>query len=470
MKSVVDPNSIQFRLTIGMVLASVLGIGGLTGWINFRMRQLLVQNHKDNAMLIASRLGDDVGLYEESMVVPEALSMAIDYREQPDVAIWVMSLDGNIVAASDTLSMGSWQVDSFSTELMDVVHTSPNGLDVLDLKDRHLVTCSSPLTVAGQTVGTLYVVDDITEDQNSLQQITRTLALSSLLAICVGAIATSLYINRALRPIRKMSRLAGNISADNLANAKLEFERPPTEVRELAQTCNMMISRLSAAWDQQKRFVSDVSHELRTPLTLVHGYLQSTLRRSDNLTAPQREGLEIAADEADRTIRLLQDLLDLARADGGHMRFQLDYEPLHTVVKEVLEMSQYVSDRIQADLEPVEAWVDRSRLKQVLINLIDNALKYSDDDKPIEVSLKKLGDRAYIEVKDQGRGIPLSDLTKIFDPFFRVDEDRSRTTGGTGLGLSIVKTLVEGMNGTLKVQSKLGEGSTFSVSLPAKEQ
>ena len=93
-------------------------------------------------------------------------------------------------------------------------------------------------------------------------------------------------------------------------------------------------------------------------------------------------------------------------------------------------------------------------------------MKYSNDDEPIRVGLKKMGDRAYIEVRDQGRGIPLADLNKIFDPFYRVDEDRSRATGGTGLGLSIVKTLVEGMNGTLKVQSKLGEGSVFTVSLP----
>jgi hypothetical protein len=128
-------------------------------------------------------------------------------------------------------------------------------------------------------------------------------------------------------------------------------------------------------------------------------------------------------------------------------------------------MGQYASDRIQCDLQPVDAWADRHRLKQVLINLIDNALKYSDN-QPVWVGLKQKGDRAYIEVRDRGRGIALADLSKIFDPFYRVDEDRCRTTGGTGLGLSIVKTLVEGMNGTLKVQSKLGEGSVFTVSLP----
>lgn len=468
MKSVVDPYSIQFRLTVGMVLAAILGIGGLTGWVHWRMRQLLVENHKEGAIAVASRLSEDVDLYEKTAPLPTALTMAIDYREQPDMAIWVISPAGDIVARSKTLSMGSWQVNGFDTALMDLVHNNPSGLESVHLQNRYLVTCSSPLTVMGETVGRLYVVDDITEDRKSLTQITRTLALSGLLAIGLGALAIAFYIRQAMKPLAKLNRLAANVSADNLAATQLAFDRAPTEVKALAQTYNMMISRLSLAWEQQRRFVSDVSHELRTPLTLVHGYLQSTLRRSDNLSAAQREGLEIAADEADRTIRLLQDLLDLARADGGHLRFQIELEPLHLVVGEVMEMSQYVSDRIHSDLQPVMALADRNRLKQVLINLIDNAMKYSEIHTPIQVRLKRVGSSALIEIQDRGRGIPLADLSKIFEPFYRVDEDRSRITGGTGLGLSIVKTLVEGMNGTLKVQSKLGEGSLFTVSLPIK--
>jgi len=465
MKPAVDPNSIQFRLTVGMVLVSVLGIGGLTGWVNYRMQQIWVQNHKDNALSIARRLGQDVDLYQESMVVKEALAKAIDYRQRADIAIWVVGQDGNLLAQSDTLSMGSWQANGFATQLMEKVTGKP-GLDVFKLQDKHLVTCASPLRINGQLVGDLYVVDEITEDSTSLAKITRTLALSSLLAIGVGAIATAMYTRRALRPICKMNRLASEISAENLDSTQLAFENAPTEVQELAQTCNMMISRLSAAWDQQKRFVSDVSHELRTPLTLVHGYLQSTLRRAGNLSGPQKEGLEIAAAETDRTIRMLQDLLDLARADGGHMRFEIKKQPLQDVVQEVVEMCHYTSDRIQADLVPVEGRVDSNRLKQVLINLIDNALKYSEDDQPIKVTLRQIGNQAHIEVKDSGCGIPLSDLGKVFEPFYRVDEARSRTTGGTGLGLSIVKTLVQGMNGTLKTQSKIGEGSVFTVCLP----
>jgi signal transduction histidine kinase len=475
MKSVIDPHSIQFRLTVGMVLASVLTIGGFTGWVNLRMRQLLAENHKENAVAVAERLGDDVALYQKTAPLSEALFMAIAYREQPDLAIWVISPAGDIVAQSKTLTMGSWQTNGFATELMALTQENNSKLAVLNLQKRYLVSCSSPLIVADQTVGLLYVVDDFTADRKSLLKITQTLALSSLLVIGMGAFAILFYVRRSMRPIDQLNSLAANVSADNLADTQLALDRAPTEVKELAQTYNMMISRLAAAWDQQRRFVSDVSHELRTPLTLVQGYLQSTLRRSDNLSASQREGLEIAADEADRTIRLLQDLLDLARADGGHLRFQIELEPLQSVVSEVLEMSQYVSDRIHANLQPVEALVDRHRLKQVLINLIDNAMKYSDEGTPIEVRLKRVGgsaafseSRAIIEIQDCGRGIPLADLTKIFDPFYRVDEDRSRMTGGTGLGLSIVKTLVEGMNGTLKVRSKLGEGSLFTVSLPLK--
>lgn len=465
MKTVVDPNSIQFRLTVGMVLVSMLGIGGFTSWINWRMGQIFTRSHQDSALMIAKRLEQDANLYEESMVVREALKMAIDYREQTDVAIWVVGTDGQMLAQSNTLTMGSWQANDFSEALMELVADQP-GIKVFRLQDRHLVSCVSPLKIAGKVVGNLYVVDDITEDKETLAQITRTLALSSLLVISVGAIATCLYVGRSMRPIRKMNRLAAGISADNLADTRLEFDRAPTEVHELAQTCNTMISRLSAAWEQQRRFVSDVSHELRTPLTLVHGYLQSTLRRGGNLTPPQKEGLEIAASEADRTVRLLQDLLDFARAEGGHIRFQMEREPLDAVVGEVLGMGDYVDDRIHAHLTPVTARVDRNRLKQVLINLIDNAVKYSERDQSIDIILRKMGDMAYIEVRDHGRGIPIADLDKIFDPFYRVDEDRSRATGGTGLGLSIVKKLVEGMDGNLKVHSKLGEGSTFTVCLP----
>lgn len=463
-----DPASIQFRLTAGIVLASVLGFGGMTALSTFRMQQILISGHKRNAVEIAERFEQDVELMNENMPSKQALQRVINYRSTADLAIWIRSPDGTIIAQSDTLSMGSWQRNGFSRELQQQIAPG-NSLAIVKVQNRQLVACVSSITVGETDLGTLFVADDITQNQRSFYAVTRVLSLSSLLVVCVSAVAIALYVRQSLQPIRKMNRLAANISTINLADAHLELDRAPTEVKELAQTCNMMLSRLSLAWEQQRRFVSDVSHELRTPLTLVHGYLQSTLRRCNTLTEIQREGLEIAAAEADRTIRLLQDLLDLARADGGHLRFNIERLPLKDAVLETIDMCDHSSGRVQAEMHSpgLEACADRHRLKQVLINLIDNAIKYSDTDAPVTVRLSREGDWATIQVCDRGRGIPMADLSQIFEPFFRVDEDRSRATGGTGLGLSIVKTLVEGMRGKITVQSKLGEGSTFTVSLPS---
>ncbi|MEM9266830.1 MAG: HAMP domain-containing sensor histidine kinase [Cyanobacteria bacterium P01_F01_bin.13] len=461
-----DPGCIQFRLTAGMVLASILGFGGMTAWSNFRMQQILIKGHKDNALEIAKRFGQDVAWMDETMPSTEALEKVINYRSTADTAIWIRSPEGDLIAQSDTLEMGSWKRDGFAAEVLEL--PSNKRLESVEIQDRELIVCISPLEVNGNVLGDLFVIDDITQNQVSFAAVNRDLSLASIFVIGLSAIVIAIYVRQSIKPICKMNELAANVSPDNLADTHLEFDRAPTEVRDLAQAFNMMLGRLSEAWDQQRRFVSDVSHELRTPLTLVHGYLQSTLRRCNTLTDPQREGLEIAAAEADRTIRLLQDLLDLARADGGHMRFHLERVPLKDLIIETIEMCRYSSDRVQADIQAAgfDARADRNRLKQVLINLIDNAVKYSDDDTVVTVRLRQEGEWAVIQICDRGRGIPMADLTQIFEPFYRVDEDRSRATGGTGLGLSIVKTLVEGMRGKIKVQSRLGEGSIFTVSLP----
>ncbi|MEA5464203.1 sensor histidine kinase [Leptothoe sp. PORK10 BA2] len=461
-----DPSCIQFRLTAGMVLASILGFGGMTAWSNFRMQHILIKGHKDNAVEIAERFGQDVAWMDKTMPSTKALEKVINYRSTADTVIWIRSPDGTLIAQSDTLEMGSWKQDGLAEELLEL---SPgHKLESIQIQDRTLIVCISPLDVNGNLLGDLFVIDDITQNQASFAAVTRDLTIGSIFVIGLSALVIAIYVRQSIKPVCKMNELAANVTPENLADTHLEFDRAPTEVRDLAKAFNMMLGRLSGAWEQQRRFVSDVSHELRTPLTLVHGYLQSTLRRCNTLTEPQREGLEIAASEADRTIRLLQDLLDLARADGGHMRFHIERVPLKEIILEIIEMSSYSSDRVKADIQMpgFEARADCNRLKQVLINLIDNAVKYSDADTVVTVRLKQEGEWAVIQICDRGRGIPTTDLTQIFEPFYRVDEDRCRTTGGTGLGLSIVKTLVEGMRGKIKVQSKPGEGSIFTVSLP----
>jgi signal transduction histidine kinase len=458
----VDPHSLQFRLTVGATVVSLLGISGVGMWTTWKTQQILVGSYKQNIQDVGDRFPQDVELYGDMLPMPEALRRAVDIRTLPNLMIVVTDREGQVTAQSRDL----WQA-----KISTAIATLPAIPDpqIYSISDRYIILCKVPLIVNGDNLGDLLVAQDITTAQTMFWAVIRNLGIGSVLSMGAIAVAIALYVRRSLQPLRQMSQLTATISTEDLEKAQIQLQNAPTEVKELVQTCEQMLAKLSQSLEQQRQFVSDVSHELRTPLTVVCGYIQSTLRRSTNLTEPQREALGIAALETDRTIRLLQDLLDLARADTGYMHFNLEILSLNELVAELLSMAAGFSERdiqIETSQDKILVKADRNRLKQVLLNLIDNALKYSEPDQPVTLKLYQLGGQAIVQVCDRGYGIPLQHQTRIFDRFYRVDEARARTTGGCGLGLSIVKTLVEGMGGSITLRSKLNEGSVFIVSLP----
>jgi signal transduction histidine kinase len=313
----------------------------------------------------------------------------------------------------------------------------------------------------------VYLAQDVTTEQQELQTALRSLALVTLLATGMVILALTTRIRRALRPLVQLSQLASGLEPNRLSQTQLPVTRAPREVTALAEALNMMLDRLSEAWQRQRQFVSDVSHELRTPLTIMLGYVQMVLRRGQNLNEGQREALEIAVAEANRTVQLLQELLDLARADDQHLRLNLEPLVLNELIEEVVKSMADLNHRPIQIIAPelVSALADRARLRQVLINVLENAIRYSEPEQPVRVSLSQSNPRVLIQVQDQGIGISLDNQQRIFERFYRADEARSRSTGGTGLGLAIVKTFVEAMGGSISVQSQLGQGSTFTIAL-----
>ncbi|MEH1899323.1 MAG: HAMP domain-containing sensor histidine kinase [Nostoc sp.] len=461
----IDPFSLQSRLTIGIAAFSALVLGSFATWTSWKMQQILVDSHKYGIEEIAKRLPQDVQIYSEMMQPETGLQKAINNLANTNTLLWLKSPDNKILVKSATLDLLS---DTTVAELMSLTKM-PIKPQVYQINQSYFVLCGSSVQVQGKLLGELFVVKDITHEQRMFVVMVQSLVIISFLAIIILTAAIAFYIKRSLQPLRQLNQMASVISADDLGQAQLYLDNAPSEVKELAQTLTMLLSRLSQSWQQEREFVSNVSHELRTPLTIVHGYLQSVLRRQNNLTPTQKEALETAASEAERTIRLLQDLLDLARADNGYLYFQMKCYVLNDLVEEVVMMAEKYSDRIikiDSEVDRIEVKADYSRLKQVLLNLMDNAIQYSEADTPIVFKLNQLQDKAIIEVCDKGHGIPLQQQARIFERFYRVDESRSHTIGGCGLGLSIVKTLVEGMGGSVSVQSKLGEGSTFTISLP----
>lgn len=463
-----DTSSLQFRLTVEIAALSVVSLGSVAIWAGWEMQQVLIETHTQTVEYIANRFPRDVELYSEMLPLEAGLQKTIDNVSVPGLVIWVKSPDGKKVLAQSTDVKSSFTA---TNELMSIAEV-PLKPQVYPVDDRYLILVASPIALQGKLRGKVYMAKDVTDEQHHLIAMLQGLAMVCILATPLTIAAIALRIRRSLQPLQDMSQMAGAISAEDLSKAKLQLIDAPSEVKELAQTFNMMLSRLSDAWEQQRQFVSNVSHELRTPLTVVLGYLQSLLRRSTNLNDYQQEALETAASEAERTVRLLQDLLDLARADSGSMHYHLEPVMLNDLVAEVAGMAEKFSSRsIQVEAkENIEAIADRDRLKQVLINLINNALKYSDSDQSIELTVDRIDQQAIIQLCDRGVGIPLHDQSRIFERFYRVDEARSRSTGGHGLGLAIVKTLVEGMGGSITVRSKPGEGSVFAIVLPTQLQ
>jgi len=457
-----DPNSLRMRLSVGIAAISALGLGSVAMWTSWQMQQILIDSHKQSIEQVALRLPHDVEVYSEMLPVDTSLVKAVDNLTTSHTLLWVKSADGTLLAESVALKTAT---DRTSAELMSLAQM-PLRPQVYSVNGGYFVLYATLLPVKGKVLR-LFVAQDITRDQTMFLAVVQSLAYATLLSTLAITVAIALYVRRSLRPLRQLSQLAGSISPENLSAAQLQLAHAPSEVKELAQMLEMMLSRLSQAWEQQRQFTSNASHELRTPLTIVHGYLHSVLRRETNLTETQREALSTAAAEADRTVQMLQDLLDLARTDTDHLHRSSIV--LNELLVEVVGMAEQYSNRqiaIEAKIGLVEVKANRNRLQQVLLNLIDNAIKYSESSQPVTVKLNQLGKQAIIQVCDRGCGIPLPEQSRIFERFYRLDEARARSTGGYGLGLAIVKTSLESMGGKIAVHSKLGEGSTFTITLP----
>lgn len=277
---------------------------------------------------------------------------------------------------------------------------------------------------------------------------------------------------RSLKPVDDITRAARAITAHQL-DRRIQYTGVDDELGRLVATFNGMISRLQLSFGQVQQFSSDASHELRTPLTILRGELELALRRRKSTAEEYRAVLSSALEETIRMTTIVDNLLTLAKADIGAAPAPMQDVWLRPLVQELSEDSEMLAQRKRIALRVTaldDALVsgDPVRLRQLLLNLIDNAIKYTPEGGTVELSLTRGSGTAAVTVKDTGIGIPAEELSKVFDRFYRVDKARSREMGGSGLGLSIAKWIADIHNGTLTVQSAVNVGSTFTVTVPLK--
>ena len=258
---------------------------------------------------------------------------------------------------------------------------------------------------------------------------------------------------------------------------RLEIEHnEPAETGELREAFNRLLNRLEESLNIQCQFVADASHELRTPLTSIQGYTKLLLRRGSTIDAGLLgEALQTISDESGRLIRLVSDLLQLARADAGQAIISqqevIDMRDVIASVEDTVSVIAPEQIEIRFITPPVAIYVmaDADRLKQVLLNLTNNAIKATQAGGKVTVTLRSSNDQAIVRVIDTGIGIAPADQQRIFDRFYRVERSRTRSRlygGGTGLGLAIALTIIKAHGGTIELESELNKGSTFTVRLP----
>ena len=300
----------------------------------------------------------------------------------------------------------------------------------------------------------------------TLDQLARDLIMTVVLAFLAFGLGVWVLSQRVLGPLRRVTAAAAEVSGSELSH-RVPVPETKDEIHDLGVAINNMLDRLQESFETQRRFTADASHELRTPVTAIAGHASYLVRRT-NPSQLQQESLTVIQREAERMGKLVNDLLELARADAG---FTVTKAPMNMVeVAEAVreEVSHVVTNAevsVTAPRALAEVLGDAERLKQVVLNLVLNAINAGAS--RVTVSVSQEGKQVRLEVLDDGAGIPSEALPHIFERFYRVDGARSTRGNGSGLGLAIVRWIVHQHDGTVSVESRLGEGTVFTIVLPA---
>ena len=297
------------------------------------------------------------------------------------------------------------------------------------------------------------------------------LALVLVLPIAVAVAIGGGYwlMKRALRPVDQITQSAERITSRNLGE-RLPAPATGDELERLSVSLNGMIARLEESFQHVSRFSADASHELRTPLTILHGELEAIAQRP-HLEPDVREAIGSALEETERLAKIVESLLAISRLDAGEVKMERERLDLADLAATTTEQMRLLAEDKRITLRcdtgrRVEVEGNPSRLKQVVVNLLDNAIKYTPAAGTVQVRVGTANGNALLEIEDDGVGIPAEALPHLFERFYRVDKARSRQMGGTGLGLSIVKSICAAHGGQVKVESAEGKGSRFRVELP----
>jgi two-component system, OmpR family, sensor kinase len=451
------PLRLRFTILYTVLTGGILLISGAL--IFFLVNVQLVTRVDDALVLSFNGLAKNWRVGPTGEILPGFMP-ELDSTGETSYQVW--NRHGQFDFSSPNLSMLKQPLDPVGFQSKITIYR--DSYNVLG----HLRVLTIPLQAGGRPIGTLQLAAsmDIVDlaRRNLIEAILATVILSMILACVI----VWLVIGQTLSPLSAVTETALQIShADDLSQRIPNRDSQNDETSRLIAAFNETLERLEQIFSSQQRFLADVSHELRTPLTVIKGNVD-LMRRMKQL---DDESLDNIEDESDRLTRLVGNLLLEAQAETGKLPLHFAPVELDTLLLEVFkEMRILARDRVNIKLTEIDQIAvngDRDRLKQVLINIISNAIKYTQKDGTVYLSLARVAENARLIVRDTGLGISSEDLPHIFERFYRAEKSRTRSkSGGFGLGLSIAYWIVNHHGGRIEVDSAENKGSTFCIYLP----
>jgi len=467
----VNTSSLSFRLVTwyaGVLTLVFVLLGALTVIL---LREYLESNVLDTQARRARQIADTL-VAAVSRTGESAMAREVEELYAPEANERFMRItrkDGRVVYASRAPHDGS-----FNPSAVPAPSLTREGAFLRKESLPKGSVLIAAVSSSGATDSPRYVVEvgvSNARTEETVRQVLLMLAIGLPVAVCVAVAGGFVLVRRALKPVDNLSQKAAVITQHNLSE-RLPVVRTGDELERLSLSLNLMISRLEDAINSSKQFVADASHELRTPLSVMRGELEN-LAQDLQLKPQTRETLGSALEEVDRLAEIVEGLLALSRLDTGEVKSEwVRFDLAELVATTTDQMSLLAEDKhitVVCDCaERVMVEGDQARLKQVVVNLLDNAIKYTPDGGRIRLKIARENGSAVLDVVDDGIGIPVDALPHVFNRFFRVDGSRSREhgAGGAGLGLSIVKSICDAHGARVEVSSTPGQGSRFRVRQP----
>lgn len=456
--------TIKIRLTLWYIIILTLVLIAFSGFIYWNMEQYMYQEVKS---LLKTQANQVVNELEEEEDDEEGylaeLNDEIKEMQNKNMEIGFYDVNKKLIQGKQIDKVLPLEINS-TNKYVSIERKNDNY-------DQDWIGITLPIRQNGHIISWVRLVRLLENEEQILNKLMIILLVGVPIILIIASFGGYFLAWKALSPIDRITRTAKDISHNNLG-LRLEEKETNDEVGRLTGTLNQLLERLEKAFYREKQFTADASHELRTPITVIRAQAEKALRNGDTKEGYQHT-LEVIEKQVKYMSHLIDQLLLLARGDLDRKILEKEQFDLRELVEmvtdEIKEMAVKKDIKLTTDIkkEEIKIYADQSMLIQLLLNFLDNAIKYTPSGGQVTVKASKVEDVIEIQVADTGIGIPREDQENIFDRFYRVDKARSRKRGGTGLGLSICQWIVEAHGGNIQVSSQENEGSNFIIYLPS---